>query len=110
MNSNYFGNRIFTLMQENGLTQRELAKKVGVTEVSMSRYISGIRIPNGAIVARIAVALHISVDQLLGVNLIEDDTEFEYYKIKQAIINNANSWTPKQKADLVLELFKSTIF
>ena len=33
------GGRISELLNQYGLTQRELAAKVGVTEVSMSRYI-----------------------------------------------------------------------
>lgn len=32
------GSRISDLLEQQGLSQRELADKVGVTEVSMSRY------------------------------------------------------------------------
>ena len=45
MNENTLGGRIAELLEKNGLTQRELAEKVGVTEVSMSRYISNDRTP-----------------------------------------------------------------
>lgn len=100
-----FGKRVSALLQDNGLTQRGLAKEVGVTEVAMSRYISGTRIPNGAVVARIAMALHVSADYLLGLEGIEEDAEYEYIKLKQAIIHNAKTWTQKQKAGIVLALF-----
>ena len=48
------GGRISELLNQYGLTQRELAAKVGVTEVSMSRYIKGERSPRGPILANIA--------------------------------------------------------
>ena len=48
------GGRISELLDKNGMTQRELADAVGVTEVSMSRYIKGDRVPKGPIIANIA--------------------------------------------------------
>lgn len=66
MNKNNLGGRIANLLKKSGLTQRELANKVGVTEASMSRYISGGRIPKGPTIANIANALHTTSDYLLG--------------------------------------------
>ena len=66
MNENNLGGRIADLLKKSGLTQRELADKVGVTEVSMSRYISGDRTPKGPVIANIANALHTTSDYLLG--------------------------------------------
>lgn len=66
MNNNNLGNKINDLLKQSGLTQRELADKVGVTEVSMSRYISGDRTPKGPVIANIANALHTTSDYLLG--------------------------------------------
>ena len=57
--------------KEKGLTQRELANRVGVTEVSMSRYINGTRVPSGPIVVNIAKALGISVDYLVGTSNVK---------------------------------------
>ncbi len=106
MNNTTLGERISDLLQKNGLTQRELAEKIGVTEVSMSRYISGDRTPKGPIIANIALALHTTSDYLLGQE-VEDDAELEYYRTQRAIARNANKWTKKQKADLVNALFES---
>lgn len=61
-----FISRLGKMIKEKGLTQRELASKVGVTEVSMSRYIKGERVPSGPIVVNIAKELGISVDYLVG--------------------------------------------
>lgn len=99
--SNELGTRISDLMKQNGLTQKELADKIGVTYVSMSRYISGDRIPKGPVIANIATALHVDAGYLLGIEKDEEDPELEYYKTQRAIARNAKNWTPKQKADLV---------
>lgn len=66
MNKNNLGGRIANLLKKSGLTQRELADKVGVTESSMSRYVNESRIPKGTIIANIANALHTTSDYLLG--------------------------------------------
>lgn len=36
--------RLSHLLKQNGMTQRELAKKVNVTEAAMSRYMQGARV------------------------------------------------------------------
>ena len=66
MNKNNLGGRIKGLLKKRGLTQKELAEKVGVTEVSVSRYISGERTPKGLVIANMANALHTTSDYLLG--------------------------------------------
>ena len=104
---NILGKRISDLLNQNGLTQRELAEKVGVTEVSMSRYIKGERTPKGPIIANISKALHTTTDYLLGQETMEDDAELEYYRTQRAIARNAKKWTQKQKADLVNALFET---
>ena len=60
------GGRIASTMNKLGMTQRELAQKCHITEVSMSRYINNSRMPKGPIVVEIAKALNVSADYLLG--------------------------------------------
>ena len=76
-----------------------------ITEVSLSRYISGDRIPKGPVIANIAAALHTTSDYLLGQEF-EEDPETVYYQTQRAIARNAKHWTKKQKADLVNALFE----
>lgn len=65
------GGRIAELLNQLNMTQRELADKVHVTEVSMSRYIKGDRVPKGPTIANIATALHTTTDYLLMVMTIQ---------------------------------------
>lgn len=106
MENNTLGGRIAELLKTTGLTQRELANMVGVTEVSMSRYISNERTPKGTVIANIANALHTTSDYLLGAERTEAfDTE--YYKIHRLIARNAPHMSIDQKRELVNALFES---
>lgn len=49
MNENITGKRINELCRQKGITVRELAEKSNTTEVSMSRFITGARMPNAPI-------------------------------------------------------------
>lgn len=66
-----FISRLDQARKEKGLTQRELANRVGVTEVSMSRYVNGARVPKGPIVVNIAKELGVSVDYLVGTSSVK---------------------------------------
>ena len=60
------GDRIKQRLAEIGMSQRELAQAVNVTEVSMSRYIANNRTPKGPLINSIAKTLDVSCDWLLG--------------------------------------------
>lgn len=60
------GARIKLLLAKNGMTQRDLANKIGITETSISRYISGERMPKANIVVYMADALNTTTDYILG--------------------------------------------
>lgn len=61
-----FIRRLTQLMEEKNLTQVELAEKIGITNVTISRYLSGERKPRVEIVAKLAKELNTTVDYLLG--------------------------------------------
>lgn len=102
------GGRIAELLTQLNITQRELAEKVDVTEVSMSRYIKGDRVPKGPVIANIATALHTTTDYLLNGNSSESgDFESEYYMIHRLIAKNVSKMTSKQKRELINALLES---
>lgn len=61
-----FIRRLTQLMEDKDLTQIELADKAGVTNVTISRYLSGERKPRIEIVTKLAEVLNTTVDYLLG--------------------------------------------
>lgn len=61
-----FSDRVNDLMKKMGLSQKELAMKIGVTESAMSYYAKGLRTPRSDVLTRIAKELGTTTDYLLG--------------------------------------------
>jgi transcriptional regulator with XRE-family HTH domain len=60
--------RITKYRKLRGLTQKQLADKIGITRSLLSRYESGITRINDDLIVRFALALRISTDELLGLS------------------------------------------
>ena len=95
------GLRIATVLQRKGMTQKELAQRIGVTEAVISRYISGDREPKPETLASIATALHTTSDFLLGI----ENEEFSHPRIRRMIARNASSMSEQEKKELIDALF-----
>lgn len=61
-------------LQKQNITQRELANRTGLTEVSIGRYCNGQRSPNINTIVKIANELHVNTDYLLGRKSVESVT------------------------------------
>lgn len=59
--------RIARLRKEKGLTQVELGKKTGLSQMLISDYERGRLRPNHVTIVKLAQALAVSTDELLGV-------------------------------------------
>lgn len=66
------GDRLKTIREESNLTQDDLAEMLDVGSLQINRYENGKTIPNADVVAKLALALSISSDYLLG--LTDDPT------------------------------------
>lgn len=55
-----FGERMKLIIQEKGISQKELSRRSGITEAAISGYINGTREPGLVAVIRIAKALSVS--------------------------------------------------
>lgn len=95
------GQRILSAIRTKGISQKELASIVGVTEAVISRYISGERDPKPEMVANIATALHTTSDYLLGI----ENGDFDYPRVRRIIARNASSMTESEKKELINALF-----
>lgn len=61
-----FAERVKEQLDMQQMTQRELADRIGVTEVSISRYLHCQRVPNANVLLATAKALGVSCDYLSG--------------------------------------------
>lgn len=60
-----FPKQIKSILELKNMSQRELAKRMKISEVSVSRYLNGERIPKGNILISMAKALEISIGELI---------------------------------------------
>ncbi len=105
MAQNTFANRLAELLKKQGITQKELAERVGVTEATMSRYMHSERIPKSEIIANIATALHVTSDYLLGTEK-NGDINNDYPRIIRLIARNSASMTQEQKNAIIKALLE----
>lgn len=63
-----FGDRLILALLERKMKQKELARMVGMTETTISRYINDQRMPDIVFLEKAAVLLNVSADFLLGVS------------------------------------------
>lgn len=98
------GERLTELLREQNMTQKQLAELIGVTEATVSRYMSGERTPKSGILANMATALRTTSDYLLGTEP-EGDLENDFPTIRRLIARNAGSMSQSQKIELMNVLF-----
>lgn len=101
---NTIGERLTALLKEQRRTQKQLADLIGVTEATVSRYITGERTPKSGILANMATALHTTSDYLLGQEP-EGDLEHDFPVIQRLIARNASKMNTTQKRELMNALF-----
>ena len=59
-------NRIYEMRKNAGLTQADLAKALGVTDVAVSKWESGKQSPSSKTLSKLADFFNVSVDEVLG--------------------------------------------
>ena len=106
-----FSYRLTVLLDENNMTQTQLAKKIGTSNVTICRYLTCERIPRLDVVAKIASEFHISLDYLLGLsddkeikNSDEDSDLNVTMLIKALYCLDDNSHLSKTQIDLIKKL------
>lgn len=77
-------------LQKQNITQRELANRTGLTEVSIGRYCNGQRSPNVNTIVKIANELHVNTDYLLGRKSVESVTIQDVIQKLDVLSNDAS--------------------
>lgn len=65
-----FSDNLNKIMDERGISQKWLADAADTTEATISRYANGVHKPNIDIIVKIAKALSVSIDYLMGLTVI----------------------------------------
>ena len=69
-----FARNFKKLLDERGFTQREMADRINTTQATLSRYVSGDRMPAVETAVDICKVLGVTLDYLFGVELPSDRT------------------------------------
>ena len=96
-NENQLGNRIAELRKEAGLTQEQLAGKLGVTYQAVSKWENGNSYPDISLLPRLSEIFQVSLDSLFG----KEDTILTEGVLEKAV--RAAAWEeedPRQEEDL----------
>lgn len=88
-----------------GLTQQQLAEKVGVSNVSLSNYERGTQMPDILTLTKIANALGVSTDALLGLTTSPDSNPPK--TIEARILATGIDKLPKAQREQALAVVKA---
>lgn len=97
--------RIKMLMEAKHLNQKKLAALAGITEASMSKYLSGERTPRIDIIVNIANALGVTTDELIG-NDIEND-DLDVVRLKTVLARGLEKMSEEDKKELIRFLLEN---
>lgn len=95
------------MLEAKGMSQREFAKKIGIQEASLSRYIKGERLPKVTIGNKIAEELGCTLAYLLGddanVNGYEEITVEDIYRIQCGLLIEICTNEQRENTALLIE-------
>lgn len=83
---NFFGKKLKILRQNVGMTRKELAKKLGITEISVGNYERGLREPSIEKLIVLSKLFDVTIEELVGY----DDSHFQD-KIKEKLRRNMST-------------------
>lgn len=104
----FTASRLKSLLKSQGMTQKELAAKAGITEAAVSHYLKGDRVPRGAILLNIAKALGVSTDYLLNIAEPKNDSEDDIETSYRLLARNAKLLTMEQKTNFLTLLLQES--
>lgn len=82
----HLGETIKAIRKQAGMTQDELAEAASVNRVTLARYENGTSKPGTEILSRIADALHVSTDVLLGGGIDEmSDDDRDIWDLREQV-------------------------
>ena len=88
--SKTIGTRIREKREKAGISQKDLAEKVGVTPSAINQYENGTKKPSTDILAKIAVEIDTSSDYLLGIIQEDDEISINFREFEKLTERDKN--------------------
>lgn len=90
------GERIKLSREQKGISQAELARKLGISRSSVNAWESGLSAPTAAYLIELSRLFHVSTDYLLGIEKGNQLNLAGYSREELKLINNLISYIDKQ--------------
>lgn len=100
------GDRIRDARKRLGLNQEELAELARLNRVTIAKYESGKVEPGAQALSRIADALEVTVDQLLGRQIDESPPDTGPHTIEARILASGIDQMPKEERERAIDAMK----
>ena len=104
-----FKDRLIDLRKQNNLSQKDLAKKTGLTQAAISLWERGERLPNAQTILPLSQYFNVSVDYLLG--NADDFGNIQYAEPKDELTPDERNllveyrkMTPQRKGELIFQI------
>ena len=99
-------NAISTQMRRKGITQEQLGKKIGVSQRTISDYASGQTAPSYDVMAKMAILLEISLDQIFD---LTDDHAAIYLDRNESLLIDVYRQIPAERRKEYLDVLLAVI-
>ena len=100
-----FSERLKKLRKDTGLTQVDVASKLGISQQAYASWERGIKKPTQENLVKLSKILYVSVDYLLG-NSEKDETDSVLENIELLVRMNSNGLTEEEKIIFKKELIE----
>lgn len=101
------GNKIAELRRERGLNQEQLAELALLSRVTIAKYESGRVEPGAQALSRIADALEVSTDTILGRTEDEQEGNNQPKTVEARILANGIDKMPKEQREQALNIMRA---
>ena len=104
MDNEKFGNFVKELRKEKNLTQKELAKRINITDKAVSKWERGLSFPDISMLNILSEELDVSVEELLNGERIKESEKAEQIDVEKAIkeaLEKANGKEEKRKKKIL---------
>ncbi len=103
------GKFILNCRKEKGLTQEQLAEKLGVTSKSISRWENGNTMPDYSLLKDLCSELNISVNELLsGEKILKEDYKTKAEENMSKLIND--NYSEKKKINWIIAISVAIVY
>lgn len=100
------GNQLRKLLEQDGITQKQLAKDLNISTTTLNGYVKNRRQPDANTVIRLASYFHTTTDFIYGLTTIREPMESPYNMDEQNLVNIYRS-IPEDKRSLFMETGKT---